>query len=203
MFIPHGVQPDRSFRKFPLQLLKWYVQFKLHSVGHAQFMAQAPQHEDSVFILLVPTSADQDQLECFSSFRPRPPPVHHLFERSDLQTVILLWPELPDGNNGVALLVTVLLQWQVQEGAHVTRGVDHTGAVRCAPQRQDVIQGPGGVHHDEIAARAGHAVEQSEQAIIDHFEGTQEETVGDVVWVVKPGRIAASALVDRKQGKCS
>lgn len=191
MFVPHGVQPDRSFCKFPLQLLKRYVQFKLHSVGHAQFVAQAPQHEDPVFILLVPTSADQYQLERFSSFRPRPPPIQHLSERSDLQTVILLWPELPDGNDGVALLVAVLLQRQVQEGADITRGVDHAGAVGCAPQRQDVVQGPGGVHHDEIAARAGHAIEQSEQAIIDHFEGTQEKTVGDVVWVVKPGRTAA------------
>lgn len=203
MFVPHGVQADRGFRKFPLQLLKRYVQLKLHSVGHAQFMAQAPQHEDPVFILLVPTSADQYQLECFPSSRPRPPPVQHLSERPDLQTVILLWPELPDGNDGVALLVTVLLQRQVQEGADVTRRVDHAGAVRCAPQRQDVIQGPGGVHHDEIAARAGHAVEQREQAVIDHFEGAQEKTVGDVVRVVEPGRIAASALVDGKQGKCS
>lgn len=185
------MQPDRSFCKFPLQLLKRYVQFELHSVGHTQFMAQAPQHEHSIFILLVPTSADQDQLERSSSRRPRPPPVQHLLERSDLQPVILLWPELPDGNDGVALLLTVLLQRQVQEGAHITRRVDHTGAVGCAPQRQYVIQGPGGVHHDKITARAGHAVEQSEQAVVDHLEGTQEKTVGDEVWVVEPGRLAA------------
>lgn len=146
------MQPDSSFCKFPLQLLKRYVQFKLHSVGHAQLMAQPPQHEHSIFILLVPTATYQYQLERFSSLRSRPPPVQRLFERSDLQPVVLLWTELPDGNNGVALLVSVLLQRQVQEGAHVARGVDHTGAVRRAPQRQYVIQGPGGVDHDKIAA---------------------------------------------------
>lgn len=40
-----------------------------------------------------------------------------------------------------------------------------------------MIEGPGGVDHDEIAAGAGHAVEQGEKAVVDHLEGTQEEAV--------------------------
>lgn len=48
------------------------------------------------------------------------------------------------------------------------------------------MEGPGGVDHDKVAAGAGHAVEQGEQAVVDHLEGTQEQTVGDVVWVVEP-----------------
>lgn len=189
VLVPHGVKPDGSFCEFPLQLLEWHVQFKLHSVGHAQFVAEPPQHQHSILILLVPASAHQHQLEGPSALGSLPPPVQHLFERPDLQTVILLRSELPDGNDGAALPVAVLLQRQVQEGAHVARRVDHTGAVGRTPQRQDVIQGPGGVDHDKIAARSGHAVEQSEQAVVDHLKGTQENAVGDVVWVVKPRRL--------------
>ena len=49
-----------------------------------------------------------------------------------------------------------------------------------------MIKGPGGVDHDEVAAGAGHAVEQGKKAVVDHLEGTQEQTVRDVVWVVEP-----------------
>lgn len=100
--------------------------------------------------------------------------------------MVFLRPELPDRDDGVALFVPVLLQRDVQEGADVAGRVNHAGAVWGTPQRQDVIEGPGGVDHDEVAAGAGHAVEKSEEAVVDHFKGAQEETVGDVVCIVEP-----------------
>lgn len=49
-----------------------------------------------------------------------------------------------------------------------------------------MIEGPGGVDHDQVTAGASHAVEQGEETVVDHLKGTQEEAVGDVVWVVEP-----------------
>lgn len=49
-----------------------------------------------------------------------------------------------------------------------------------------MIKCPGGVNHDEVTAGASHAVEQGEHAVVDHLEGTQEQTVGDVVLIVEP-----------------
>lgn len=57
-----------------------------------------------------------------------------------------------------------------------------------------MIKRPGGVDHDEVAAGAGHAVEQSEQAVVNHLEGTQEQTVGDVIWVVEPETSAVCVI---------
>ena len=54
-----------------------------------------------------------------------------------------------------------------------------------------MIESPGRVDHDEVTAGAGHAVEQGEQAVVDHLESTQEQTVGDVVGVVEPRTSAA------------
>lgn len=59
-----------------------------------------------------------------------------------------------------------------------------------------MVQGPGGVDHDEVAAGAGHAIQQGKQAVVDHLEGTQEQTVGDVVWVVEP-RTSALWVITR------
>lgn len=55
-----------------------------------------------------------------------------------------------------------------------------------------MIERPGGVDHDEVAAGTSQAVEQSEHAVVDHLEGTQEDTVGDVVWVVEPKTLTIS-----------
>lgn len=49
-----------------------------------------------------------------------------------------------------------------------------------------MVESPGGVDHDEVAAGAGHAVEQGEHAVVENFEGAEEQTVGDVVRVVEP-----------------
>lgn len=49
-----------------------------------------------------------------------------------------------------------------------------------------MIAGPGGVDHDEVTAGACHAIEQGKHAVVDHLAGTQEQAVGDVVWVVEP-----------------
>lgn len=58
-----------------------------------------------------------------------------------------------------------------------------------------MIQGPGGVDHDEVAAGAGHAVQQGEEAVVDHLEGTQEQTVGDVIWIVEPGTLTSISVL--------
>ena len=99
MFIPHGVQSYGGFPHLSLQLLKWYVQFKLYLVSYTQLLAQPPQHEHPILILLVPASTNQNQLQHLPAPRTRPPPVQHLLESSDLQSVVLLRPELPDGND--------------------------------------------------------------------------------------------------------
>lgn len=99
------MQSDGGFPHLSLQLLERYVQFKLHPVGHPQLLTQPPQHEHPILIFLVPASANQNQLQRLSS----PRPVQHLLESPNLQPVVLLWPELPDGDDRVALPVPVFL----------------------------------------------------------------------------------------------
>ena len=122
------MQSDGGFPHFSLQLLKGYIQFELHLVGHTQLLTQPSQHQHPILIFLIPASTDENQLQ------PLPPPVQHFLEGSDLQPVVLLWPELPDGNDGAALPVPVIFQRNVQEGADVAGRVDHAGAVGRVPQ---------------------------------------------------------------------
>lgn len=134
VFVPHGMQSDGGFPHLSLQFLEGYVQFKLNPVANTQLLAQPPQHEHPVFVLLVPAPTNQDQLQSLPAPKPLPPPVQHLLESFDLQPVVLLRPELPDGDDRVALPVPVLLQRHVQERADVAGWVDHAGAVGSAPQ---------------------------------------------------------------------